>query len=106
MRPRSYDWEPVGSGVPQYDGTTDKIDLTGGVPDDAFNPDFNFTSLRGNAILRWEYMPGSTLFLVWTQDRSGHETEGEFRFGRGFDQLIGQRPDNIFLAKVTYYLTR
>ena len=106
VRPRSYTWEPVGSGVPQYDGASDQIDLDGAGPGGAFNPDFSFTSLRGNAILRWEYLPGSTLFVVWTQDRSGYENAGEFRFGHSFDQLIGQRPDNIFLAKVTYYLTR
>ncbi len=106
VRPRSYDWELVGGGVPQYDAGADQIDIDGAGPGGGFNPDFNFTSLRGNAILRWEYMPGSTLFLVWTQDRSGFENNGEFRFRPAWDQLIDQRPDNIFLAKVTYYLTR
>ena len=37
------------------------------------NPDLNVTSLRGNAVLRWEYRPGSTLFLVWQQQRAGCE---------------------------------
>ncbi len=106
LRPRSYAWEPVGSGAPQYDGATDRIDLDGPGPGNGFNPDFNITSLRGNAILRWEYMPGSTLFLVWTQDRSGFENHGEFRLRSACSQLVDQRPDNIFLAKVTYYLTR
>ena len=106
LRPRSYTWEPVGSGVPQYDFASDQIDLDGAGPNAPRNPDFNFTSLRGNAVLRWEYMPGSTLFLVWTQDRTGNENVGEFRLGPACSQLVDQRPDNIFLAKVTYYLTR
>jgi hypothetical protein len=106
VRPRSYEWEPVGSGVPQYDAATDQIDLDGpGGANSAYNPDFRITSLRGNAILRWEYMPGSTLFLVWTQDRSGFENNGEFEFGPSFSKLVDAKPNNIFLAKVTYYLS-
>jgi uncharacterized protein DUF5916 len=104
VRARSYDWEPVGTGVPQYNPVTDSIDLDGAGPRNPFNPDFNVTSLRGNAILRWEFMPASTLFLVWTQDRSGDdEDKGEFEFGPAWSRLFDQRPNNIFLAKVTYY---
>src|SRR5207253_10376518 len=46
------------------------------------DPSFNFRSLRGNAVLRWEYRPGSTLFLVWQQQRSGSEPFGDFEFSR------------------------
>jgi uncharacterized protein DUF5916 len=105
VRARSYVWEPVGSGIPQYVAATDEIDLNGGTPEDAFNPDFNVTSLRGNAILRWEYMPASTLFLVWTQDRNGFENNGEFDFRSSRSKMFDQRPDNIFMAKVSYYLS-
>ena len=55
VRPRSYDWEPVGSGVPQYDAATDRIDMNGGSPNDADNPDFNFTSPTGLRKLRRSY---------------------------------------------------
>jgi len=41
---------------------------------------------------------------VWTQDRSGFENNGEFEFGSACSKLVDQRPNNIFLAKVTYYL--
>jgi hypothetical protein len=104
VRARSFDWEPVGSGVPQYDPVADQIDLDGPGPNDPYNPDFNFTSLRGNAVLRWEYMPGSTLFLVWTQDRSGYQNNGEFELGNSLSGMIDQKPNNIFLVKATYYL--
>ncbi len=67
-------------------------------------PDFNFRSLRGNAVLRWEYRPGSTLFLVWTQQRSDTEPVGDLSFGRDRAALFAARPDNIFLVKVNYWV--
>jgi hypothetical protein len=68
------------------------------------NPDFNFRSLRGNAVLRWEYRPGSTLFLVWTQSRSSEDPVGDFRFRRDRAALFDARPDNVFLVKVNYWI--
>ncbi|MCW8818441.1 MAG: DUF5916 domain-containing protein, partial [Ignavibacteriaceae bacterium] len=68
------------------------------------NPDFNYISLRGNAVLRWEYMAGSTLFLVWTQSREDEEPTGDFRFGNSFNNLLSVKPDNIFMLKITYWL--
>ncbi len=68
------------------------------------NPDFNYISLRGNAVLRWEYMPGSTLFLVWTQSRQEIDPNGEFRFGKSLNNLLSVRPDNIFMIKLSYWL--
>ncbi len=68
------------------------------------NPDFNFRSLRGNLVFRWEYTPGSTLYFVWTQDRSSVDPFGDFDFGRDTDGLFGAPTDNIFLVKVTYWL--
>ena len=68
------------------------------------NPDFNYISLRGNAVLRWEYLPGSTLYLVWTQSRENTDPNGDFRFGRSLNNLLGVKPDNIFMLKLTYWL--
>ncbi len=68
------------------------------------NPDFNYISLRGNAVLRWEYMPGSTLYFVWTQSRQNIEGDGSFQFGRSFNNLFSLHPDNIFMLKVSYWL--
>ena len=70
------------------------------------NPDFNVQSLRGNAVLRWEYRPGSTVFLVWQQERSGGVGVGDFDFGRDTDRLFNARPENIFLVKLSYWLGR
>ena len=70
------------------------------VPD----PNFNFRSLRGNGVFRWEYRPGSALFFVWQQQRVGSEPFGNFDFSRDFRGLIRRHPDNVFTIKATYYL--
>ena len=68
------------------------------------NPDFNFRSLRGTAVVRWEYRPGSTLFFVWTQERSGADSYGDFDFGRERSALLRDRPVNVFQMKASYWL--
>ncbi|MBW3655271.1 MAG: hypothetical protein KY444_04140, partial [Gemmatimonadetes bacterium] len=70
------------------------------------NPDLNVRSLRGNAVLRWEYRPGSTLFFVWQQQRSGGELYGDFDFSRDAGAIFKQRPDNIFVIKASYWIGR
>jgi hypothetical protein len=70
------------------------------------NPDFNFRSLLGNAVLRWEYRPGSTLFLVWQQERSGSAPIGDFNFSRDSEALFNEHANNIFLIKMSYWLPR
>lgn len=67
------------------------------------NPDFNFKSLRGNAVLRWEYLPGSTVYLVWTQNREDFENTGSFNLGNSMRRLTRGRPDNIFMVKLSYW---
>jgi hypothetical protein len=67
--------------------------------------DFNLRSLRGNAVLRWEWRPGSTLYVAWQQQREDFaEGVGDFSFGRDRAALFGTRPDNVFLVKVNYWL--
>ena len=73
-------------------------------PQTIYNPDFNYISLRGNAVLRWEYLPGSTLYLVWTQSREDINSNGDFKFGRSMNNLFSVRPDNIFMLKLSYWL--
>ena len=68
------------------------------------NRDFNLRSLRGNAVLRWEWRAGSTLYVAWQQSRADAVRLGDFDFERDRRALFGTRPDNIFLAKVNYWL--
>jgi hypothetical protein len=80
-------------------------------PDDGVGPDgstvtaddFTFASLRGNAVLRWEYLPGSTMYLVWTQDRSMSEDVGDFQFGHSVGRIFDGKANNIFLIKFSYW---
>lgn len=69
------------------------------------NPDFNFRSLRGNAVFRWEYRPGSTMFVVWQQTRQDTAPYGDFGFGRDRSALFSAHPDNIFQVKLNYWLS-
>jgi hypothetical protein len=93
--PKSYDYTAYDYLGTPYPGSSD---LPG-------NPDFNFKSLRGNAVFRWEYRPGSALYLVWTQERVHDEqnSSGEFNMSQNVDQLITADPDDVFLAKITFY---
>ncbi len=66
--------------------------------------DFNVRSLRGNAVLRWEWRPGSTLFFVWQQEREGLEYLGNFDGPREFRGIFDAPSRNVFLIKATYWL--
>jgi hypothetical protein len=83
------------------------VDPDGSGPAAAFdvdNPDFNVRSLRGTAVLRWEYRPGSTVYFVWTQERSGSADFGDFELGRDGGALFRDRPVNVFQVKASYWL--
>ena len=71
---------------------------------DVTDPSFTFRSLRGNAVLRWEYLPGSTLYLVWTRTASSDLTRGSIDFGTDARALFRGPATNIFLIKVNYWL--
>lgn len=66
------------------------------------NPDFNTKSFKANVVLRWEYMPGSLLYLVWTQNRSNYDNPGDYRFGRDIRSLFNEWSDNAVFVKLTY----
>ena len=68
-------------------------------------PDFSRNSFNSNVVLRWEYRPGSTLYLVWTQVRDFAESTGDFDLGRDFDAIFNAAPGNTFLIKVNYRLS-
>lgn len=85
------------------------VDPDGSDPSPSFtfgDPTFNIRSLRGNAVLRWEYRPGSALFFVWQQQRSDLEPVGDFELGRDVGAIFRTHPTNIFLLKATYWFNR
>ncbi len=107
-RPRTFDFTTYGEDgttLTQEDGTF-TADPDGAGPANAFSfgdPSFQFASLRGNAVLRWEYRPGSTLFLVWATETDDFESQGEFRPRRALDRLFEERPNHFFRVKLTYW---
>ena len=71
---------------------------------DAGNADFNIRSFRTTNVLRWEYKPGSSLFVVWQQGKFDAQDRGDFRFGRDFSGLFAAPSHNVFLVKFSYWL--
>jgi hypothetical protein len=68
---------------------------------------FNVQEFRSNVVFRWEYRPGSTLFLVWSQGRQGSAgVEGTRSFGGDLGDLFGRRANDTFLVKVSYWSAR
>ncbi len=75
-----------------------------GINDYSFrNPDFNFRQFKSNLVVRWEYSPGSTLYLVWSQGRTGSGQNGNFSYGNDMKELFDVKPHNVFLLKFSYW---
>jgi hypothetical protein len=72
------------------------------VPD----PAFNLKSLRANLVARWEFRPGSTLYLVWTQRREDLADPGDFSFGRDVSALFAAPGDDVLMLKIAWWLGR
>ena len=72
----------------------------------AANPDFNYRSFRTTNVVRWEYKPGSALFVVWQQGREDVVDQGLFRFGPDFRGVFGAPSRNVFLVKWSYWINR
>jgi Domain of unknown function (DUF5916)/Carbohydrate family 9 binding domain-like len=70
----------------------------------ASNPDFNFRSFRSTNVLRWEYKPGSALFVVWQQGRQDTLDTGQFKFAHDFAGIFSAPSTNVFLVKLSYWL--
>jgi hypothetical protein len=95
----------VGTDTPVAAG--DSIDPDGAGPANGFiipPLDFTFRSLRGNAVLRWEYRPGSTIYLVWTRSGESSLGRGSIDFGDDAGALFRGPSENIFLIKINYWL--
>ena len=75
-----------------------------GTPELIRNPDFNFKQFRSNAVLRWEYRLGSTLFVVWSQGCQHIDPMGEFNLGSDLGTLFDAPAENVFMIKLNYWL--
>lgn len=121
MAPQTYTFERFAEGDPTNAGGTPGcvggrtcvdaqgvrfIDFDGdGVSDYSFGDrDFNVRSLRGNAVLRWEYRPGSTVFLVWQRRQADESGVGDFRFSRDLGAMMRAPAENVLMIKVRYWM--
>jgi len=109
VRPGSYDFAVYGRDKGTATATSDGTAIDPGDGGATFTiPEQNFTirSLRANAVLRWEWRPGSTFFLVWQQNRENDEAFGNLRLGRDLDALFsGGASPNVVAVKASYWLS-
>jgi hypothetical protein len=68
------------------------------------NPDFHVLSFRSNAVLRWEWRPGSTLYLVWQQSRESFDQGGRLVGFRDLWDSFGAQGDNFLAVKISYWI--
>lgn len=67
-----------------------------------YNPDFTVFNFLSNMVLRWEFVPGSTVYLVWSQNKLDSNSDGNFLLSRNLQRLQKIKPTNIFLVKFSY----
>ncbi len=108
--PRTFSFLEYGRdvGTVTRDGDDFVVDPDGDGPAGTFrvgDRDFNRRSLRGNAVLRWEWLPGSTLFVVWQQERTDRTSLDDFDLDRDTRALFSAPPDNVFMVKVSYWFS-
>jgi hypothetical protein len=111
--PRTYDFPVYGRDVgtiardPELAFYT--VDPDGGGAAPPFRlalPDFNLKSLRVNAVLRYEFRPGSAAYLVWTDRRQDGRNPGEASFGRDLGRLFEAPGDDVLLVKLAWWFGR
>ncbi len=68
------------------------------------NPDFSFRQYRSNLVARWEYRPGSTIYLVWENNRNSRESAYNSSLSYNMNELFGVQPTNVFMVKVSFWL--
>jgi hypothetical protein len=91
-----------------YDPTSNRYRVTedpGGISYDFANPDFSFRQFRSNLVVRWEYKPGSSLYVVWSQRRTDSAPGWDDAFGSNWRELWRARPDNVLLVKLSYWFS-
>ncbi len=69
------------------------------------DPDFNFRQFRSNLVAKWEYRPGSFIYLVWSGERTGNTGHSALSYGESLHQLFNIYPANVFLVKLSYWFS-
>jgi hypothetical protein len=108
QRPAAYEFAEYGTdlGTITREGNRYRVDPDGAGPQGSFLvPDRSFTtrSLRGNAVLRWEYRPGSTFYVVWQQERLNGDLMDSYYPSRALGTLFDAPANNVLVLKWTYW---
>ena len=83
-----------------------KVEAHNGTPAYSVNnPDFTFNQFRSNLVFRWEYKPGSQIFLVWGNERTDWQNESNEKVGKALTRLSKVLPNNIFQIKLNYWFS-
>jgi len=82
------------------------VNESGGKTYNFGNPDFNIKEFLSNLVIRWEFQPGSTLFLVWSQNRRAYHNDGSLDLSRDMGLLFGNHPHDVFMVKLSYRIGR
>jgi hypothetical protein len=110
-RPRTFDFVHYGidRGAISLDPAEQTYTVEPGDGGETFqfsDPNFNFKSLRVNAIFRWEWRRGSAMYLVWTEQRQDSTNPGDFAFRRDFGDVFGAPANDVLLFKIAYWFQR
>ena len=90
----------------QFVGNTYQVAATTDTPAYSIsNPDFTFNQFRSNLVFRWEYRPGSQIFFVWGNERTGWRNDSNSKVGKAVSDLKDVSPTNIFLIKLSYWFS-
>jgi hypothetical protein len=106
--PRTFDFLRYGidAGTIEPVGSRYLIDPDAGgaaAPFTIAQPDFNVRSMRVNAVFRWEFRPGSSLYLVWTQQRRDAAPSGDFDLGADVSSLFSAPADDVLMVKASFW---
>jgi len=106
--PKAKRWEdrftPItGDAYMLVDGTY-RVRAPSGASYEVAKPDFDFRQLRSTIVLRWEYLPGSTVFAIWSHGRTSAIDNGDFRIGRDLAGLADADGENVFMIKANYWI--
>lgn len=90
-----------------YSAAANAYDVTetGGARYSFANPDFSFREFRSNLVARWEWKPGSSLYVVWSQGRTGSQPSWEDSLHTNWQSLWSTPADNVFLVKLSYWFS-
>jgi hypothetical protein len=100
-------FQRVGESELAYSAGNDTYRVTeaGGASYSFEDPDFRLQEFHSNLVTRWEWKPGSSLYVVWSQGRSGSFATWDNSSSRNWRDLWHARPDNVLMVKFSYWFT-